>query len=301
MFKDKLKLIFLCIAFLNIAFLIYVLQAKLWGLYLFLFLYLFAAFVLYKVIEEDRHLRSVLQKKFAQKENLAILGQMSSNIIHEIRNPLTTIKGFSTLLNNKLADNELRSYCQLMLKETDNINKVISAFYRYAKPQSPSFKELFLDEIIINLKASIDPKCQENNISILYNLNCAEMQVLADLEQLQEVILHVVQNSIEALEGRSDGKIEISTSYSRLTDEVVLQIIDNGRGMTREEKLLAGTPFYSLKNNSVGLGLSICYQYINEHNGYIEIHSNLGMGTDLSIFLPSLTSNKKTSHLSISN
>lgn len=301
MFKDKLKLIFLCIAFLNIAFLIYVLQAKLWGLYLFLFLYLFAAFVLYKVIEEDRHLRSVLQKKFAQKEILAILGQMSSNIIHEIRNPLTTIKGFSTLLNNKLADNELRSYCQLMLKETDNINKVISAFYRYAKPQSPSFKELFLDEIIINLKASIDPKCQENNISILYNLNCAEMQVLADLEQLQEVILHVVQNSIEALEGRSDGKIEISTSYSRLTDEVVLQIIDNGRGMTREEKLLAGTPFYSLKNNSVGLGLSICYQYINKHNGYIEIHSNLGMGTDLSIFLPSLTSNKKTSHLSISN
>ncbi|NMA01639.1 MAG: hypothetical protein GX923_03635 [Clostridia bacterium] len=266
-----------------------------------MFLYLFAAFVLYKVIEEDRHLRSVLQKKFAQKENLAILGQMSSNIIHEIRNPLTTIKGFSTLLNNKLADNELRSYCQLMLKETDNINKVISAFYRYAKPQSPSFKELFLDEIIINLKASIDPKCQENNISILYNLNCAEMQVLADLEQLQEVILHVVQNSIEALEGRSDGKIEISTSYSRLTDEVVLQIIDNGRGMTREEKLLAGTPFYSLKNNSVGLGLSICYQYINKHNGYIEIHSNLGMGTDLSIFLPSLTSNKKTSHLSISN
>ena len=301
MFKDKLKLTFLCIAFLNIAFLIYVLQAKLWGLYLFLFLYLFAAFVLYKVIEEDRHLRSVLQKKFAQKENLAILGQMSSNIIHEIRNPLTTIKGFSTLLNNKLADNELRSYCQLMLKETDNINKVISAFYRYAKPQSPSFKELFLDEIIINLKASIDPKCQENNISILYNLNCAEMQVLADLEQLQEVILHVVQNSIEALEGRSDGKIEISTSYSRLTDEVVLQIIDNGRGMTREEKLLAGTPFYSLKNNSVGLGLSICYQYINEHNGYIEIHSNLGMGTDLSIFLPSLTSKKKTSHFSISN
>lgn len=68
MFKDKLKLIFLCIAFLNIAFLIYVLQAKLWGLYLFLFLYLFAAFVLYKVIEEDRHLRSVLQKNSPKKK-----------------------------------------------------------------------------------------------------------------------------------------------------------------------------------------------------------------------------------------
>ena len=148
---------------------------------------------------------------------------MSSNIIHEIRNPLTTIKGFTTLLNNKLVDNELRSYCQLMLQEADNINRVISAFYRYAKPQPPNFKELSLDEIIINLKANINPKCQENNISIHYNLNCPSMRILADLEQIQEVILHVVQNSIEAWR-RSDG-IEISTSYSRLTDEVVCRLL----------------------------------------------------------------------------
>lgn len=288
MLGKRIKLSFLNVSFINICFLFYVLQTNLLSMYLFLFLYLSATIFLYIAIKREQNLKAIAYKKSSQKEKLTLLGQMSLNIVHEIRNPLTTIKGFTTLLNNKLMDNELSFYCQLMLQEVDSINNIISAFYRYAKPQPPDFKILSLDKIISDFKATIDSKCQENNVTLLYNLNSNTKLISADLEQIQEVILNLVQNSIEALETKSGGEIEISTSYCPLTEEVILQIRDNGQGMSREEQLLAETPFYSLKDNSIGLGLSICYQLIREHNGHIDIHSSLNNGTEFSVFLPSV-------------
>ena len=227
--------------------------------------------------------------KMQQKEKLIALGQMAAGIVHEIKNPLTAIKGFSQLIKYKGQDAKMQEYACMIDRETEIINKFISDFLTFAKPCPPDLKQISLNETIESMKLIIDTNTFIRGIKVFFDLISEDKLVVADANQLRQVILNIVKNAIEAIVDNGGSEIKISTKYHQQTEEMSVTIFNNGKAMTAEEKLMVGTPFFTTKTKGTGLGLSICFQIIKEHSGRIEIESEEELGTSFIIYLPCAT------------
>lgn len=232
------------------------------------------------------------QQRFQQNEKLVVLGQMATGIVHEIRNPLTAIKGFSQIITYICHDNKINECAHLINKETDRLNKVVTDFLKFAKPRIPVLEKVPINEIIRSLHMMIETNSYVKNINLTITLHEEDKIVWVDAEQIKQVILNIVQNAMEAMSDLEKPELSISTGYSSVSDEVYVKISDNGKGMSEEDIIRVGTPFFTTKDNGTGLGLSICYQIVKEHRGRIEIESELGCGTSFVIFLPRCNDNK---------
>jgi len=225
------------------------------------------------------------QLKLQQQEKLTSLGQMAAGIVHEIKNPLTTIKGFSQICKAKTGDPRLREYISLIEDAANQIDKIVSDFLSFAKPQPPALKEFSLNELIKSMQLMLK-SLSSNKVNIKYILTEKERTLMADANQVKQVILNMVKNAIEAAEESTNPRVIISTGFNEVQEEMFLKISDNGKGMSGEEKLQAGTPFFTTKDNGTGLDLSICYQIIKEHGGRVDIESRPGQGTSFTVSLP---------------
>ncbi|MDD2433000.1 MAG: MASE3 domain-containing protein [Clostridia bacterium] len=227
--------------------------------------------------------------KMQQKEKLIALGQMAAGIVHEIKNPLTAIKGFSQLIKYKDQDEKMREYAAMIDRETEIINNFISDFLTFARPSPPDLKQISLNKIVKSMKLIIDTNTFIRDIKVSFDLSPVDKLIVADANQLRQVILNIVKNAMEAVVDNEGSEIKISTKYHRRTKEMSVTIYNNGKAMTAEEKLMVGTPFFTTKAKGTGLGLSICFQIIKEHNGRIEIESEEGVGTSFIVYLPCAT------------
>lgn len=238
------------------------------------------------IIGTDVTLLKIEQQKAYQNERLIILGQMAAGIVHEIKNPLTVIKGFSQVI--KMTDKEEKTleYVNIINTETERINKVVGDFLKFAKPRQPDLEKVNLSELIDSIKLMVDTNAFVRGIKVNIQNEIYDRGILADKEQLMQVILNIVQNAIDVLAVVDKPKLRIMTGYNRITDEVCISIANNGKPLTNEEKIKMGTPFYTTKNKGTGLGLSICYQIIKEHNGRLEIESREGEDTVFTLLFP---------------
>lgn len=227
------------------------------------------------------------EQRLQQQEKMILLGQMASGLVHEIRNPLTAILGFSQLIGLKSGEKAIRDCAAHISSEVQNLNKVVSDFLAFAKPSPPTVRPIPVGAIIDGLRPMLDTFLFTKGVEVVYHCGAEEGTVLVDENQIKQVLLNVVSNAADAVTGREKPLITIETTCSNLLEEVCIKVIDNGRGMTREEIIKAGTPFFTTKEKGTGLGLSICYQIIKDHGGRIDINSNPGQGTTFIIFLPS--------------
>ena len=227
--------------------------------------------------------------RMQQKEKLVALGQMAAGIVHEIRNPLTVIKGFSQLIKYMGHDEKIREYAVLIDREINTIDDFINDFLTYAKPSPPNLKQVSMVEIIKSMKLIIETNSFLRDINVDFTFTGLDKLIIADVNQLRQVILNIVKNAMEAVVGQKNPCIKISTHYHAQADEMSLIIFNNGRAMTPEEKMMVGTPFFTTKDKGTGLGLSICFQIIKEHNGRIEIKSEHNWGTSFAVYLPCLS------------
>lgn len=227
--------------------------------------------------------------KLRQKEKLIALGKIASGIVHEIKNPLTAIKGFSQLIKFKEKDEKIQEYACAIEQETEIINHFITDFLKFAKPSRPVLEKVDINKFIDSIKLIIDTNIFLSGIKVTYNLNAKGKYVMADANQLRQVILNIVKNAIEAIEDNGGTEIIISTKYYKQAKEISITIFNDGKAMTEEDKMMVGNPFYTTKKNGTGLGLSICFQLIKEHGGRIEIESEEGVGTGFIIYLPIIT------------
>lgn len=225
------------------------------------------------------------QIQLQQREKLAALGQMAAGIVHEIKNPLTTLKGFSQLINVKASDPVIRKYAQIMETEANDVNKVVSDFLMFAKPQ-PVLTELALNELIQSIQVVLESNAFIHGVCTEFSLAPRELPVLADPSQIKQVILNIVDNAISAMEQTIEPCLHISTELT--AKAMIIAISDNGIGIPEANIDKVGTPFFTTKDNGTGLGLSICYQIVKEHNGCITIDSEPGRGTTFRISLPCL-------------
>lgn len=226
------------------------------------------------------------QEEVKQKEKLAILGQMASGIVHEIKNPVTAIMGFNQLLKMKAEDEKMNLYCQYIERELNRLNKIVSDFLLFAKPRSPVFTELSLNQTIESMNLLIDSYVFTRGVKIAYDFAEDVQPVCADKNQLEQVILNIVKNAVDAVIEVKEPLIRISTGYDSLFRESYIVIYNNGKALDQEQKQKIGTPFFTTKSHGTGLGLSICKQIIREHRGKMTIKSEEEWGTAFELAFP---------------
>ena len=228
------------------------------------------------------------QEKLQQQEKLSLLGQMTAGIVHEIKNPLTTIKGFSQLIINKTQEPQIGNYASIIDREVDDINKVVMDFLSFAKPRSPVLKKIEINQLVQSMQLMLESHSFLKKVIVTFDLMQEEKKILADEGQLKQVILNIVKNALDAMGDVVNPCLNLNTKFNPLTQQVSITITDNGKGMSPQEKAKLGTPFFTTKEKGTGLGLSICYQIIKDHGGKIKIKSELGKGTSFIISLASI-------------
>ncbi len=214
-----------------------------------------------------------------QQEKLALIGQMTAGIVHEIKNPLATIKGLSQLIKIKANTDKVREYSSVIDSAIDDVSKVVNEFLSFAKP-NPTFKiRTSLNRIVESMKLITETQCYTRNIKSQFHFSSCPIEITADEIKIKQVILNITENAIAAMEGVELPELIISTYYEPDSKEGVIKIVDNGIGMSSDVLNNIGTPFFTTKEKGTGLGLGISYQIMSEHNGRIDVESAEGKGT----------------------
>ena len=219
--------------------------------------------------------------RMVKAEKLAVIGQLAASVAHEIRNPLTSINGFLTLLRPGLNTRE-HAYLDIIFEELERINLVTNEFLTLSKPQDRR-KEILsiVDDILKPVAITMSPLANLNNVTILWE-NETKSQIRGVKNQLKQLFINLIKNSIEAMSRGGEIRIELTET----ADRIVVAIADNGSGIPPERMKHIGEPFYSLKEKGTGLGITICQKIVREHGGDMSVKSELGEGTTVEILLP---------------
>jgi signal transduction histidine kinase/ABC-type amino acid transport substrate-binding protein len=222
-----------------------------------------------------------LERKVAQDDRLRSLGQLVAGIAHEIRNPLTSILTYTQLLPKKFASADFRTFfSEQVTSEITRLNTLINDLLDYARPKKSEPVTFSLNEAMAGIELLLKPKIKEKNLSIVREF-AGDIQATADTQQIKQVLVNVILNAIQA---SNTGGTLIFRAYYRDVFTVV-EIEDEGIGISEEDIDKIFEPFYTRKPNGVGLGLSITYQLVKENDGIIETRSEVGKGTVVTICL----------------
>jgi PAS domain S-box-containing protein len=223
--------------------------------------------------------RKQYEELVLKTEKLTAVGQLAAGIAHEIRNPLAALQGFVKLLRESGANPR---YLDIMAKELDRINTIVDVFVNLAKPQNARFEEKDIRLILEHVITLMNTHAIMNNIELVCKMDQNLPPVLCEENQIKQVFLNLLKNAIEAMpEG---GKIVIKARREENT--VLIQIIDQGKGMSAEVISRLGEPFYTTKEEGTGLGIMMSRKIIEDHNGSLIIKSKEGKGTTMEIRLP---------------
>ncbi|MDQ0244159.1 two-component system sporulation sensor kinase B [Bacillus fengqiuensis] len=232
-------------------------------------------------IIEMMHENLMLRKEMEQAEKMYVLGELAASIAHEIRNPMTVIRGFIQLLNNQEAEKKNQDYMKLVINELDRAESIIEDYLSYARPQIEKNETIEMGELVKQISNIIEGFAIMENVKINHDIQDA-LLVKGDSKKLGQALLNILKNGVEAMPG--GGTLQIH-SYKR-DNCVIVDITDTGVGMGREELERLGNPFYSTKDKGTGLGLMVSYRIIETMNGKVQVYSKKGRGTKFSILLP---------------
>lgn len=241
-----------------------------------------------------------IQAEIIRMDRMASLGVLSSGIAHEIRNPLAGIKAMVQNMEEETPTASTKEYTVRILRQVDRLDTLLKSFFSYAKPARPDSKEMHIKSIIDESLTLFTTSLKEKNIKIDLVFSKDLENVFADGNQIQQVLINIILNSIQAID--KGGIITISARNTKrksttidrrkrtpglLTDHFIeIAISDTGSGFDDSLKEKIFTPFFTTKASGTGLGLAIVYQIIHEHGGHIEVISELGNGTTITFLLP---------------
>ncbi|HEY3024781.1 MAG TPA: ATP-binding protein [Pyrinomonadaceae bacterium] len=225
-----------------------------------------------------------LEETSRRQDRLAAVGRVAASIAHEIRNPLAAMRGSIQMLRSEVADDSAQAnLMEIILRESDRLNRIITDYLAYARPRAASLSivdvRALLDETFSLLRNSAE--IGENHV-LQQDLPASEVIVKGDSEQLRQVSWNLSRNALQAMPG--GGTLHVSLWRSG-TGRVHLTFTDTGRGMTPDQVEHLFEPFSSTSGGT-GLGLSIVYQIIRDHGGTINVRSREGQGTTITVELP---------------
>lgn len=217
-------------------------------------------------LKEEMARRERMEKEMARLDRMNLIGEMAAGIGHEIRNPMTTVRGFLQLMEEKDRYAQDREYFKLMLSELDRANSIIAEFLSLAKKKAVDLKENNLNTIIESLFPLIQADALVTDKNIERDLGDIPV-LLLDGKEIRQLILNLVRNGLEAMP--PGGKLMIRT----VTDggEAVLAVQDEGPGIADEILGKIGTPFFTTKDTGTGLGLAVCHSIAARHKARIDL------------------------------
>ncbi|MFB6365612.1 ATP-binding protein [Paenibacillus elgii] len=239
----------------------------------------------YIIFKDVTNLRS-LEEQVQRSDRLAMIGQIAAGTAHEIRNPLTSIKGFLQVLRKTFQEQGMEredGYTVVMLKEINRINELVNEFLLLGKPKHVTYGEVDISEVLRDILPIINNEAILHRVVVQYESLYGLPYVVADREMLKQVFLNIGKNGIEAMgEG---GILTISEKLDVEGRSVNIEIHDTGPGIPAYVIDKIFDPFFTTKAEGTGLGLSVCHRIIHDIGGHIRVSSK-GYGTTFTVSIP---------------
>ncbi|MFD0590545.1 PAS domain S-box protein [Paenibacillus sp. GCM10027627] len=230
----------------------------------------------------DMRSRNRMEELLRRSEKLTTVGQLAAGVAHEIRNPLTTLRGFLQLQMQSKSLN--LSHVGLMLSELDRINLIVGEFLILAKPQATKFVTKDVRDVLHDVLRFLDSEAHLHNIVFHTVITEEECLISCEENQLKQVFINLLKNAIEAMP--SGGPIHIS--IHRKKTGIAISITDEGVGIPENMISKIGDPFFTGKETGTGLGIMVSQRIINTHQGTLDIQSQENVGTSVKLTLPAL-------------
>lgn len=235
--------------------------------------------------------QKLLEEKVVNDQKLTIIGDIAADIADEIRNPLTSVKGFLQILYKQFSDDQqMRLYIDLMLGEIRKANSMISGLILTSRPMVPIKKSVDINKMLDEVIASGEIKCRLKSVRIKKKLEKSCSPVEVDPEQIKQVFVNLISNALESMP--NGGWLEISTSYRSSEGFIETSIADTGYGIESSSLERIFEPFFTTKEGRTGLGLTIAQKILENHGGAIEVKSRKGSPTIFTVKIPVLTNGK---------
>ena len=230
--------------------------------------------LLYEYLLDNYNMRRELERN----EKLKIVSQLAASVAHEVRNPLTVVKGFLQLMSESV-DDKKKGYLSIALSELERAEFIITDYLNLAKPHPDKLTIIELKSFLSSILEMMHSYGVIQNVDLQLNCSQQELYVLADKPKLSQVIVNLIKNGVEAIPDKGDV---IINGY-KINDEIVLEIIDNGKGMSKEVLDSIGTAFFTTKSTGTGLGTLVTLRLIEGMGGKITFESKEGRGTKVTI------------------
>ncbi|MED1782303.1 EAL domain-containing protein [Brevibacillus fortis] len=233
------------------------------------------------------HTKHVQTEEFLQKiDKLSVIGQMAAGVAHEIRNPVTSIKGFVQLLRR---DQWKREYFDIMLAEFHQLESVLREYVFLSRDCTEPYEPRKIADLLRQVTRIVQAQLELHDL-VLDVKEVEGATIWCDQNQIQQLFMNLLSNSVESMQ--EGGTIHILARMKE-SEQVMITIIDQGCGMEEERLKRLGEPFYSTKEKGTGLGLMICYKIIQAHGGYIHFSSAPNKGTTVEVSFPLRKSNPR--------
>ncbi|WP_081954685.1 PAS domain S-box protein [Neobacillus niacini] len=236
----------------------------------------------YVAIRNDITERKKTEDVLHRQDKLAAVGQLAAGVAHEIRNPLTSMKGYAEFLTLDEQDPERLEFINIILDEIERVNTIVEDFMVLAKPKMVELEEKNVVPVIKNVVSLLEFEARKKHVKL--SLDCPNeiIQIECDENRLKQVFLNFIKNGIEAMP--NGGELYVKTMIH--DNNVQISIQDTGVGIPKEKLKQLGEPFYTTKKNGNGLGLMVSFKIIENHHGKVFVESEPNKGTTFNILLP---------------
>ena len=246
----------------------------------------------------DISLLKQMQAEVIRMDRLVSLGVLASGIAHEIKNPLAGIKTMAQACEEEFEEGDDRTeYLVRIIRQVDRLDDLLKTFFKYARPSPPDRKRHHLGEILDEVMNLVEKKMNDFRVQFILDLAEDLPEILVDSQQLQQVLLNLILNAIDAMPDGGELRISadrikgkqkstLERAIEKSNKYVEINIEDTGEGIPADKLETIFDPFVTTKSNGLGLGLSIVYRIVREHDGEIHVSSKHGAGTRFILTIP---------------
>ncbi len=256
-----------------------------------------------KMVEERTRQLKDTNKKLLHKDKMASLGKLAASVVHEINNPVAGVLNLTMLIKRMLTDSnsclgdidKIIQYLDLMESETRRTSRIVSNLLSFSRQNKIELGRVNINNLIEETLILNSNLLKINNVSVETRLDATLPHMFASADQLKQVFMNLISNAVEAMESQNKGALLIETVYLLKDNAIKIILKDNGPGIPEKDCQKIFEPFFTTKKGKgVGLGLSVAYGIIQEHDGTIEVTSETGKGTLFEIRFPLKNSTDKS-------
>ncbi len=236
-----------------------------------------------------------LRREIHRNQRLASVGRLAAGVAHEVRNPLSSIKGFATYFKERYREKpEDQQVAGIMIQEIDRLNRVIGQLLDFARPIKVVAKAAAVPQLVADSLKLVEARAKEKAIGIETIIAPQLLTVFLDPDRIKQVLLNLYLNALDAME--AGGRLSVSAAAEDHNRWIVFRVSDTGHGISKENQSQIFDPYYTTKSTGTGLGLAIAHNIVDAHGGRIEVDSAAGKGTTVTVRIPKTSEEPQDEH-----